>query len=140
MAVYKSEFKTISSSREVVFDVLSNLESLAKIQENESLDEHVSVLDVTADTCLLEIKQLGRVKLSIAEKSPVDSIKFVFSELPVDVEAEVNLHPVTEESTVIQFVINAELPKMLKFMLDKKLEKGVETFAEVFEEVLNKHI
>lgn len=140
MATYKSDIKTISSSEEVVFNALSNLESLAKLQNSDEIEEYVQIIDVQPDSCVLEVKQFGRIGLMIEDKTPYDSIQFAFTELPVAVQAEIKLDKINVESTAIQFVVNAELPKMLQMMFDKKLRKGVDVLSDVFEKVLNKNI
>ncbi len=140
MATYQSDIKTISSSEEVVFNVLSNLESLSKLQNNDEFEEYVQIIDVKPDACSLEVKQLGRIGLRIDQKNPYDSIQFVFTEVPVAIQASINLNKIDTESTAIQFVIDAELPKMLQIMFDKKLRKGVEILSDLFEKVLNKNI
>lgn len=140
MATYQSDIKTISSSEEVVFNVLSNLESLSKLQNNDEFEEYVQIIDVKPDACILEVKQLGRIGLRIDQKTPYDSIQFAFTEVPIAIQASINLNKIDTESTAIQFVIDAELPKMLQIMFDKKLRKGVEILSDLFEKVLNKNI
>lgn len=140
MAVYQSEIKTISSSKEVVYDTLSNLESLAQIQSKEDIEGYVKIIDLSENACMLEIKQLGRVGMTIADKIAYDSIQFVFSELPVEVQAEIKLDTMETDKTAMQFVIQAELPKMLQFMLDKKLKQGVEILSDLFAKALNTNI
>ncbi len=140
MAVYLSDIKTISSSKEVVFNVLSNLESLAKIQASENLNEYFRLVNISTNSCTLEINKLGRVGLNVIEKTPYHSIKFSSFDSPVHLDAEIKLNKISDESTAIQFVIDADMPKMLQMMFDKKLRKGVNVFADIFEQVLNKHI
>ena len=44
MTTYESEIKTISSSEEVVFDILGNLNNLSKVADNKAVGDKIKDL------------------------------------------------------------------------------------------------
>ena len=140
MTTYQSDIKTISSPEEVVFAILSDLNNLGKLQENESAKGKLKIVAFDADSCLLELEKFGKVGFKITEKSPNKSIMFVASGLPVDVNAEILLSKTGENQTQMQILLQANLPSVLKMMLNKQLEQGINNLADLFEKTLNNKI
>jgi len=48
------------------------------------------------------------------------------------------LKQVSENSTELKLVLNAELPMMIKMMVDKKLKEGVNMVADLLAKTLSK--
>ncbi|OJV33304.1 MAG: hypothetical protein BGO29_06355 [Bacteroidales bacterium 36-12] len=139
MAIYESNIKTISSSEEVVFDVLSNMNNLSVLQKTESIEGKVKIIELDTDSCIIELEKFGKIELEITEKTPYSSLKYEFFQLPISMFAEIKLKNIVENQTQMQIILNADIPAMMKFMLDKQLEKGVNTLADMFESALNRY-
>ena len=131
MTTYESDIKTISSSEEVVFNVLSDLTNLNKIAENQGLNDKVKDLEFDADSCSFSVSGLGRVGFRIVDREPNKTIHFKAEHSPVPVNVLVELTEVAENSTQLKLTLNAEIPTMIKMMVDKKLREGMNTFADL---------
>jgi len=140
MTKYQSEIKTISSSEEVVFGILSDLNHLEKLKKQDIASGKLKVLECNADSCLLEIEQIGRIGFRIVEKEAFKTIKFESFQLAVEVNAWIHLEQITEKETKMELTMAANLPPLLKMMLNKKLERGINMLADFFESFLNNQL
>lgn len=137
MTKYQSNIKTISSSEEVVFDLLSDLNNLEKLSANELAVNNLKVLEYDRDSCLLEIHQIGKVGLKIIERESFKTIKFVTFELPFEVNLWVQLKEVDVHNTKMKLTFAAELPSMIKMMFSSKMESGINSLADFLAEAIN---
>lgn len=137
MTKYQSEIKTISSSEEVAFGILSDLNNLEKLKNQDITSGKLKVLEYNTDSCLLEIEQVGRIGFRIVEKEAYRTIKFESFQLAVEVSAWIQLEQIAENETKMGLTLSANLPPVLKMMLNKKLERGINLLADFFERFLN---
>ncbi len=137
MITYQSDIKTISSSEEVVFGMLSDLNNLGKLGDIDQFQGKFRVVEYDADSCLLELSKFGKVGFRIVEKTPCKFIRFDTSYLPVEVNAEIKLDELSSTQTQMQLLLHANLPSVLKMMLNKQLEQGINVLADLFEKLLN---
>lgn len=137
MTKYESEIKTISSSEEVVFGILGDLNNLGKLKDQESVAENLKIIDFSKDSCLLEVTGVGKVGFRIIEREAYKTIKFESFDLPVQMNAWIQLKQTDENDTKMKLTFAAELPPMIKMMLNNKLEKGINMLADFFENYLN---
>lgn len=140
MIKYQSETKTISSSEEVVFGILSDLNNIGKLKDNDSFSGKLKILEYDRDYCLLEVEGIGKVGFRIIERDAFKTIKFESFQLPVEMNAWIQLKEMAENDTKMKLTLAAELPSMVKMMLNKKLEKGINMLADFFESYLNKQL
>lgn len=140
MTKYESEIKTISSSEEVVFGILGDLNNMGKLKGQEPIAEKLKILDCDIDSCLLEVEGIGQVGFRIIEREPYKTIKFESFHLPVEMHAWIQLKQVTTNDTKMRITLAAELPPMIKMMLNNKLSKGINMLADFFESYLNTQI
>jgi len=73
----------------------------------------------------------------MVEKDPFKTIKFELQELPVQANAWIQLMEKDENDTRMKLTFKAEIPAMLKMMVDKKLKEGVNLAAEVIANAFN---
>jgi hypothetical protein len=137
MTQYQSDLKTISSSEEVVFGMLSDLNNIGKLKDNNFFSEKLKILEYDKDNCLLEIDHIGKLGFTIIEREAYKTIKLKSFHLPIEMNAMIHLNQTAENSTEMRLTLAAELPSMIKIMLNKKLEKGINTLADFFENFLN---
>lgn len=140
MTKYQSETKTISSSEEVVFGILSDLNNIGKLKNNDSFSGKLKILEYDRDNCLLEVEGIGKVGFRIIEREAFKTIKFESFQLPVEMNAWIQLKEMAENDTKMKLTLAAELPSMVKIMLNKKLEQGINMLADFFESYLNKQL
>ncbi|GAB1416014.1 hypothetical protein MASR2M117_14200 [Paludibacter sp.] len=139
MSVYESSIKTISSSEEVVFNLLSDMNNLSVLQGIEGVDNKVKIIELEVEKCYIEIDKFGKVGLEIVGKTPNRLINYNFTQLPMKMTAEISLEGINNNQTNMQLKLIADIPFMLKAMLDSQLEKGVNALADMFEKTLNRN-
>lgn len=137
MTTYESEIKTISSKEEMVFGILSDLNNLQKFQESAPATDKVKDLKFDADSCSFVVDGFGRIGFRIIEREEFKTIKLTSENAPVQLDVWIQLKGVTENSTAIKLTLKAELPSMIKLMVDKKLKEGINIVADVLANALN---
>jgi len=138
MTTYESDIKTISSNEEVVFGILSDLNNLKKIQEQAPATDKVKDLEFDTDSCSFVVEGFGKVGFRVIEREPFKTVKFESENAPVKVNVWIQLKPVDENQTALRLTIKADLPTMIKMMVDKKLKEGVNVVADLLAKSLNK--
>jgi len=138
MTIYESDLKTISSGEEVVFAILSDLTNLKKFQDNAPQTDKVKDIQFDSDSCSFVVEGFGKMGFRIIERTPYHSIKLDSENAPVHIRVNIQLKQVAENSTEMKLVLNAELPMMIKMMVDKKLKEGVNMVADVLAKALSK--
>jgi carbon monoxide dehydrogenase subunit G len=138
MTTYESDIKTISSTEEVVFGILSDLNNLEKLKENPALADKAKELKFDADSCSFTVDGLGKVGFRIIEREPFKTIKFESENTPVAVNVWIQLKQMAENDTRLKLTLKAELPTMIKMMVDKKLKEGINSVADMLAKTLSK--
>lgn len=138
MTTYESDIKTISSNEEVVFGILSDLNNLKKLQDNPALADKVKDLKFDTDSCSFSVDPVGKVGFKIIEREPFKTIKFESENSPVKVNVWIQLKQVEENNTKLKLTLKADLPMMIKMMVDKKLKEGINMIADMIAQTLSK--
>lgn len=138
MTTYESEIKTISSSEEVVFDILGNLNNLSKVADNKAVGDKIKDLQYDTDSCSFAVEGFGRIGFRIIEREPFKTIKLEAENTPVPINVWIQLKQVADNDTKMKLTLKAELPAMIKMMLDKKLKDGINAIADFLVVALNK--
>jgi hypothetical protein len=138
MTTYESDIKTISSNEEVVFGILSDLNNLKKIQEQNPPTDKVKDLEFDTDSCRFVVEGFGKIGFKIIEREPNKTIKFESENAPVKVNVWIQLKQIEESKTAMKLTVKADLPAMIKMMVDKKLKEGVNMVADLLAKGLNK--
>lgn len=142
MTTYESDVKTISSSGEVVFNILSNLTNFSNLQNMNpdaqgKMSEMLKDVEFDADSCRFSVEGIGRVGFRITERDPFKTIKLEAENSPIAVNGWVQLVEVSENDTRLKLTLKAEMPMMIKMMADGKLKKGINTIADALVQFLN---
>ena len=142
MTTYESDVKTISSSGEVVFNILSNLTNFSNLQNMNpdaqgKMSEMLKDIEFDADSCRFSVEGIGRVGFRITERDPFKTIKLEAENSPIAVNGWVQLVEVSENDTRLKLTLKAEMPMMIKMMADSKLKKGINTIADALVQFLN---
>ena len=138
MTTYESDIKTISSGEEVVFGILSDLNNLQKYQEHIPLTDKVKNLQFDTDSCSFVVDVFGKVGFRIIEREPSKTIKLTSENAPFQVDVWIQLKEIAENDTKLKLTMKAELPTMIKMMVDKKLQLGINEIAEILAKALSK--
>lgn len=131
MTTYESDIKTISSSEEMVFGILADLNNLKKLEQMPEVQDKIKNLQFDTDSCSFEVDAIGKVGFRIIEREPFKTIKLVGENVPVQINAWVQLKQVAENDTRMKLTLKAEIPAMIKMMVDKKLKEGINAIADV---------
>ena len=142
MTTYESDVKTISSSGEVVFNILSNLTNFSNLQNMNpdaqgKMSEMLKDVEFDADSCRFSVEGIGRVGFRITERDPFKPLKLEAENSPIAVNGWVQLVEVSENDTRLKLTLKAEMPMMIKMMADGKLKKGINTIADALVQFLN---
>ena len=142
MTTYESEIKTISQPKEMVFNILSDLTNLEKIKNTEiegqeKAGEYFKDIEFDKDSLKFSITGVGQVGFRIIEREPFKTIKLEAENSPVAANGWIQLASVSENVCKMKVTIKAELPMMIKMMLDSKLKKGVDAIADGLAKALN---
>lgn len=138
MTTYESDIKTISSNEEVVFGILSDLNNLQKIQDNPALGDKVKNLTFDTDTCSFTVEPIGKIGFRIIEREPFKTIKFNSENAPIQINFWIQLKAIETDKTALKLTLKADLPMMIKMMVDKKLKDGINAIADMLVMALNK--
>jgi len=132
---YESNIKTISSSEEVAFNLFGNLNNLTKIAENPEITGKFGNLQLTEDSCSFEIGGIGQIKFRIIEREPFKTIKFQSENSPINFNLWIQLKQAAYNDTRLKLTLKAEIPTVIKFMIDQKLTEGINTVADILAKV-----
>lgn len=138
MTTYESEIKTISSSEEMVFDILSDLNNLERLTQNPALKDKLKDIKYDTDSCSFTVEGFGTVGFRIVEREPNKTIKLESEHAPMHVNVWIQLKQVEENDTRMKLTLKADIPTMIKMMVDKKLKEGINAIAEAIANALNK--
>lgn len=139
MTTYESEIKTINKSDEEVFLKLSDLSNINMIAEDETLTGKIKDLQYDTDSCSFALEGFGRVGVRIVEREPNKTIKLEVENLPVPINVWIQLKSTADAETRMKLTLKAELPAMIKMMLNSKLKDGVNAIADFLTLALNKN-
>ena len=137
MTTYESDIKTISSSEEMVFGILSDLNNLSRLKDIPAANDKIKDLQFDTDHCSFGVAGMGRVGFKIIEREPFKTIKLESEQSPVHVNVWIQLKQVDENDTRMKLTLSADLPAMIKMMVDKKLKEGINAIADVLAKALS---
>jgi hypothetical protein len=138
MTTYESDIKTISSNEEVVFGILSDLNNLKVLLGNTALNDKVKDLQFQPDSCSFVVEGFGKMGFRITDREPFKTIKLQSEKAPVDLNVWIQLVQRAENDTQMKLTLKADLPAMIKMMIDKKLKEGINLIADILAKALSK--
>ncbi len=138
MTTYESELKTISSSGEMVFDILSDLTNLKKLANSQAFNEKAKDIKYDSDSCSFTVDGFGRIGFRILERIPSSKITMASENAPVQFNIDVEIVHLSDNESTLKLFLNAELPSMIKMMVGSKLQNGVNSIAELIAKMFNK--
>ena len=137
MTTYESDIKTISSNEEMVFGILSDLNNLEKFQENVAQTNKVKDITFDADSCTFVVDGFGKIGFRITDREPFKTIKLCSENAPVQLNVWIQLKKISDMETALKLTLKADLPAMIKMMVDKKLKDGINAVADLLSKALS---
>lgn len=127
---YESSVKSVNSPVEAVYNTLSDLNNISRIQERIPADK-IKDIRFDSDSCSLKVDPVGEVKFVICNREPNKTIKFTAENTPIPIFLWIQVLPVTENTSKMRITCHVELNMFLRGMVGKKLEEGIERIADV---------
>ncbi|MDX9749411.1 MAG: SRPBCC family protein [Paludibacter sp.] len=140
MTTYESDIKTISSGEEVVFGLISDLNNLQMLKDDERVQEKLKDLTFDADSCSFTVDMLGNIGFRIIEREPFKTVKLEVFNVPMQMHFWIQLKQVADNDTKMKLTLKADFPTMIKMMVDSKLKEGMNTIAGYLADGLNKKL
>ena len=134
MSKFESSIRQIDYPQQIVFQGLSNLDNLSKVQDRIPEDK-AKDLSFDNDSVSINVPPVGKVTLRIVEREELKTIKFETVESPLPFNFWIQLLPVTETSCKMKLTIKAELNPFIKAMVSSHLQDGIEKIADVLQTI-----
>ena len=132
MSKFESSIRQIEYPQQIVFQGLSNLDNLSKVQDRIPEDK-TKDLSFDNDSVSINVPPVGKITLRIVEREEPKTIKFETVESPLPFNFWIQLLPVTETSCKMKLTIKAELNPFIKAMVSSHLQDGIEKIADVLQ-------
>ena len=132
MSKFESSIRQIDYPQQIVFQGLSNLDNLSKVQDRIPEDK-AKDLSFDNDSVSINVPPVGKITLKIVEREEPKTIKFETVESPLPFNFWIQLLPVTETSCKMKLTIKAELNPFIKAMVSSHLQDGIEKIADVLQ-------
>lgn len=129
MSKFESSIRQIDYPQQIVFQGLSNLDNLSKVQDRIPEDK-AKDLSFDNDSVSINVPPVGKITLRIVEREEPKTIKFETVESPLPFNFWIQLLPVTETSCKMKLTIKAELNPFIKAMVSSHLQDGIEKIAD----------
>ena len=129
MAKFESSIKQIAYSQQVVYNTLSDLNSLERLRTRLPEDK-LQDLTFDHDTVSVSVPPVGQISLRICDREEPKCIKFESTNSPLAFNLWIQILPTSDASSKIKVTIDADIPFMLKGMVSGPLNEGVEKMAE----------
>ena len=128
---YESSIQSVATNAHSIYNVLGNMENIACVEHLIPKDK-VQELTYDKNSARIKVDGLGQkicIKIVDCEEDKV--LKYGIENLPMSMNFWIQMHEVTPTDTRIKLTLKADLPMMLKMMLDKKLHEGIEQAAVI---------
>ena len=131
---FESSVKQIPYSQQAVYNNISDLRNLEKVQDRVPEDK-VNDFKYDEDTVSLNISPVGELKLRICEREEPKCVKFETVQSPVPFNVWIQVLPVDENNSKMKVTVKAELNPFIKGMLEGPMRDGVEKIADALAQV-----
>ena len=139
MEKYESSQKQILKSQDRTYEKLCDLRNLEKYcpKDAETMKQvEMDDIEFGQEYISFKVKMVGKVSLRIIDRESPKMVKFGVEGLPVSANLWVQLVGVSETDTRMKLTVKADIPLMLKPMLNSKLKEGIERVADVLKFML----
>ena len=131
MAEYVSDVKQIVANAHKVFAKLSDLSNVEAMKGKIPAEAGLKDLTCDKDSISFNVNPVGNVKFKIIEREKPKTIKFAADGSPIEVNMWIQLVEKEENLTKMRLTLKADLPMMVKMMVDGKLKDGINKVADV---------
>jgi hypothetical protein len=135
MANYKGKAVTVNSSAEAIANRFSDLSTLNEFVDQLPEAERQKIGDVAFEKDAISIKnpQIGSLRFAVTECSP--SLIKLSCATPVAMALQVNLTPLTSDSTEVTTDIDINIPAMLRPFIAPHMQRAADQFGTLMAKV-----
>ncbi len=122
----------INRPNQVVYTIFSDLTNFAANLPSDMLER--SEVRVTPNTLVGKVQgfELG---IEVLQRTPFEKIEYKhYGNSPIEFNIDVNMTYVSPSSCDFQFIVRANIPAMLKFMIVGKLQEAVDKITDQIEQ------
>lgn len=128
---YESKIGQVNANAADVFAVLTNLENLQRFADFIPQDK-VKELEITRDSIRFKVDGLGpKVTIGIVDQEENKMIKYGAQNIPIPLNAWIQLKQVDELDTRMRITIKTDMPAMFRMMIDKKMQTGLDQAVDM---------
>ena len=133
MATYKSPLTKVDKNADALFDRFSNLNNLQSVLDALPAEQRAQVGDIqfTNDTLKIDTPQVGSIEFTVVERVRPTKIVFGTKSAPVPLSMQMLITPEGAEQSLVQTLIEVEIPMMLKPLIGPQLQKAADKFGEL---------
>ncbi len=131
MEKYESKIKVVKGTPEAIYATLTDM-----LKVKDALPPNIGVSDIeaTADECSFRIDKIGRVGITIEEKTPCSMVKYALkASMPLGINLFAQFksapEPTAEPESRLKLTLTANIPMMLKPLVGGKLQTVVDNMA-----------
>ena len=128
MTEFVSEVKTIPFNEDRIFNMLSDLSNLGKVQDLIPQDK-IQDFEFDKDSCSFSVAPVGKITFQIVEREPNKTIKFTTTNSPVPLFLWIQLKQVEENDTRMKITVRAEQNPFIKPMVSKPLQDAIDKIS-----------
>ncbi|MBO7317044.1 MAG: SRPBCC family protein [Paludibacteraceae bacterium] len=136
MTTYESNIETLNSSAMSAYELFSDLKNLEKFKDRLPTDK-IKDIEFDTDSCRFSVDPIGKVGFVIVDKEEGKTIKFGAENSPVEANMWIQLKEVGENVTKMKLTIKAELPFLIKSMVDGKLKTFINQLSKALALAIN---
>ena len=128
---YESKITSSTSSAHDIYRVLSNLTNIEKVK-NLIPQDKVKEIVAEEDNVRFKVEGIGQmIGIRIEDRIENDTIKYCLDNIPMEGHCWIQLKEVAPGDTRIKLTVKADMPAMIKMMVESKLRKGLDQAAEM---------
>ena len=128
---YESKIGQINANAANVYAVLTNLENLQKFADQIPQDK-VKDIEISRDSIRFKVEGLGpKISVGIVDREENKMIKYGAENIPIPVNAWIQLKQIEENDTRIRITVKMDMPVMFRMMLDKKMQTGLDQAVDM---------
>lgn len=133
MATYKSKDTRIARPAGEIFSRFSDMTRLQEILDQLPEEQRSKVGDVefTPDSLKIKTPQVGEIAFVVKERVEPSKIVFSTASSPVPLEMAVNITPDGDDASMVQTVIDVEIPAIARAFVGPKLQEAADKFGEL---------
>lgn len=136
MTTYESNIETLNSNVMKAYELFSDLRNLEKFKDRIPSDK-IKDIEFDTDSCRFSVDPIGKVGLVIVDKEEGKTIKFGAENSPVEANMWIQLKEVEENVTKMKLTIKANLPFLIKPMVDGKLKEFINQLSQALALAVN---